>query len=151
MTPLEILTPYLPYGIDVQVQYEDGHPAQTGRLEMLGAVGEGAAKVRYADGFARWENLPAVKPVLKSFSALVEPLEDGTVPLYEYVRFMWTKETDMRHAIYGDIIEVHGSTALYMAKRSDFEAGRMHGLGTAYLRRHHFAVGLAPDQFVEKV
>lgn len=89
-------------------------------------------------------------PVLHAFEDLLKPLHDGSIPLYQYVRFMWPKEGAMRHHAYGDFIEVHGSTALYLMKRNDFEKGSLHCLGAKYLQKLHFAVGLKADQFIPK-
>lgn len=151
-TSLEVLAPYLPYGIEVETGMG---PSRIISVDLLrdGPEVETCTTEDWVNGEINgtdYYHFSQITPILRPFEALVQPLKDGTVPLYEYVRFMWPKETTMRHRAYGDYIEVHGSTALYLAKREDFEAGRMHGLGTAYLRRHHFAVGLQPHQYIAK-
>jgi len=144
-TSLEVLAPFLPYGIEVQ---------HTGTVngkhfsrELL-ALSYRHKSVQIENTW--WVDPEQVLPILFPFSALCTPLPSGEIPLYEYVRFMWPKEKDMYHREYGDIIEVHGSTALYMMKRSDFEAGSLHRLGALYLQKLHFACGLNPSQFIAK-
>ncbi len=79
-TTIEILAPYLPYGIEIQHQGWGGRHVLTGLV--TGEYAEGAAQAKGA-GDVR---LGYVLPVLYDFSDLCTTLPDGTVPAVEVAR-----------------------------------------------------------------
>jgi hypothetical protein len=97
-TTLEVLAPYLPYGIEIQVKtgWGGGLDVMTGtfaglnprerdpvKLEMFN---QGGIKTFFSD----WE-LANCLPILRPFSALTTPLPDGSIPAVEVAKRMVTR------------------------------------------------------------
>jgi hypothetical protein len=172
-TTLEILAPYLPYGIEVETQ-RDGR----GTLRWLS---EDAAKVelsRFEPNPMRWRFLLEIKPVLRPFSHLATPLPDGTVPAVEVARLavglrlkshrpeQWSWSSVQarfykRHktnqpylsifyplssGMMSPILEVTEDWVFTQSNDCGFDAAVL----LDYLRSQHFAVGLEPHQFIAK-
>lgn len=88
-TTLEVLAPYLPYGIEVEVSDAYEMPSMIIRNVLVGIdenEGDFPAPLVIANYSKNgrlgkmWLPTKWVLPVLKPFSSLTEPLEDGTVP-----------------------------------------------------------------------
>ncbi|MBF9140812.1 hypothetical protein [Hymenobacter properus] len=161
-TTPEILAPYLPYGIPLQTPFDN--PRTLSGLQM----GDGpCAACKSAEGWESWLGLEYIKPILRSFSQLVEPLADGTVPAVEVAKMAladcfdeldWTKATvDQYHwcaaisvPAQSDVRWVYSCT---IDEEWEIKTGDNLSCSIAiidYLRRHHFAVGMEPHQYIEK-
>jgi hypothetical protein len=176
MTTLEILAPYLPYGIEVEACSPDGFRALfTGISDALPE--ENPVHVRTVeDGWTSNSCWPYedVKPVLRSFADLCTPLEDGTVPAIEVAKLAtWVPaELEQPHYLwlssgaehdedeYGNeyvcvrLCKLNGpNDLLYIFSHWDIVTPN--GFSNQfcvfdYLRSKHFAVGLTPEQYIRK-
>ena len=162
---LEVLAPYLPYGIEVAVDYADGHAVERGIL--LGIVLGGrcmkgrSGYVEFPDGMSRWVDLTTFRPILRPFSALCDPLPDGTVPAQVVGNLMLSGRRDRSDVTY-QYIDDDDPTYAYILFSSDSHDELLHltdfyaanggitGQICDYLRRNQFAVGLTADQFIAK-
>jgi hypothetical protein len=78
-TSLEVLAPYLPYGIEVENKY-------AGRGTLAGLHTKGALALYPRVKEPEMSAYPNLLPVLLPFSALCTPLEDDTVPAVEVAK-----------------------------------------------------------------
>lgn len=172
-TSLEILAPYLPYDLLITTP--------GGIMRMFG-LDKWSVSAVYPSGNNTGHDMPLVDvmPILRPFSALCDPLPDGTVPAVHaaittlpHVEFLGdghgitVRETPQvtGRCVYvfltltntrygandGDWTAVIGD---------DFEVKMEHRNGPTqsgsalrvfdYLRSQHFAVGLTPEQFIPK-
>ena len=163
-TTLEILAPYLPYGIRVASQWTDGSNNTTGVL--LGIDMSVESPVIWRDGEHDFRSSYAnVLPVLRSF----EDLQKETVfsrPILKELAQLFVGERVPIIAgpyIYADCIdEILGSVTVTISTREDDRlectiwsdgTGEVDGQPlqlSDYLRSKHFAVGLEPHQFIRK-
>lgn len=163
-TTLEILAPYLPYGIEVEVEYADVPPKEVGRLASLSLNGPSAQvhfrEPRHASGFVSVVcGLHEMKPVLRPFSALPHVLVEtpwGATPASVVLARMITNMQVMPEHVrlFGDnalSAQEYSSGHFKMFLHADTveKANLMYPV-VEWLRRRHFAVGLAPHQFIEK-
>lgn len=108
-------------------------------------------------------------PILRPFSALASPLEDGTVPAKEIAKLAWgltgSTATIIDKAVVGyhhDHIRIETERGMFLTYifREDWGVARtaadrndrplnQHRI-LDYLRSQHFAVGLEPGQFIPK-
>ena len=155
-TTLEILAPYLPYGIDVQIM--DAYQPNT-RRQLASLFYDTRAHVHKmsTDG-SRIElgnlaiDIDRLLPVLRSFADLCTPLADGTVPTVE-IRKLWglqAMDGDTEQEYNGMVLRILqgqeiGKYAMSIEVTFDDIANALD-----YLRRHHFAVGLEPHQYIRK-
>ena len=103
-TTLEILAPYLPYGIEVAhagwgrgvlSSIHAGRPSAG--TEHLGRL---VVDYKTEHGHANKLLSPAdVLPVLRSFADLCTPLEDGTVPAVEVAKLALSERLEYQHTI----------------------------------------------------
>lgn len=175
-TTLEILAPYLPYGIRVASQWTDGSNNTTGVL--LGIDMSVESPVIWTAGENAFRSSCAnVLPVLRAFADLCTPLEDGTVPAREFAKLCLGDEVGWKKGYahyqpkdedeeYGDCeetVEVGGDDKWEPDNRIEvtiypdwtwYGHGRNENCAPAaaidYLRSKHFAVGLEPHQFIRK-
>jgi len=171
-TSLEILAPYLPYGIEVETGIDDGEHE---RKQLHGLTQDGYPRTRL-HGLEEAASFSDMLPVLRPFSALCEPLEDGTVPAVEVAKLvMLVNRPESRTPIasYGEPIlkqmgqvvsvDCHRDTSYTLELLIDatWAACTVYDFGVvyahnmlavhSYLRSKHFAVGLEPGQYIEKV
>lgn len=87
---LEVLAPYLPYGIEVEYVAESDvfscDKGERSRLISLNWFGSLRARLQLVNDVRIWVPVTEVLPVLKPFLALCDPLPDGTVPLIEVAK-----------------------------------------------------------------
>ncbi len=163
-TSLEVLAPYLPYGIEVEMLTESvaNTKGEHAKLASLNAHHDHRARVCWADGNLGWFPVREMLPILRPFSQLCDPLPDGTVPAVEVAK-MWPEcgEYNFEGATASlenggkYLLVKHANGATLATLYQDEYWGECVGLDTAlailaYLHSHHFAVGLAPSQFVAK-
>lgn len=82
-TSLEVLAPYLPYGVEL-MELKDGAPVAR-RWPVLTAL-YAASKTALLGAHEYPVPLVSLLPVLRPFSQLCQPLEDGTVPAVEVAK-----------------------------------------------------------------
>lgn len=175
-TTLEILAPYLPYGIEVE--YHGG-----GTRHLLNGLNFDGNQTWFAatKSFNGWVEfgLPNLLPVLRSFADLCTPLADGTVPAREVGRIVLENKQPFGRTIdfpSNGVFMQSGSARVnaflvdrdsnnvgavqllidhnYDIEIEDHSGALRHGNLIAaydYLRRNHFAVGLTADQYIPKV
>jgi hypothetical protein len=99
-------------------------------------------------------------PVLRPLEDLIKPLANGTVPAVELARMIFDDMVGEGGEItagfdhFGNCVVAEGC-ARVMAIHPDWTMSPEDGLHAgpaeyAYLRRHHFAVGLEPHQYIAK-
>lgn len=162
-TSLEVLAPYLPYGIEVvnvNVTMNEVHPR--GIVRSVRLFTNGGAILTFAGGDAHSNNC---RPVLKPFSQLCEPLEDGTVPACLLANLIYAgseepitdaefKEVSAGFGHFNELVvtvEGAGIMCIYEDWLIDTYGNCMvPPAAYDYLRSLHFAVGLQPSQFIAK-
>lgn len=176
-TTLEILAPYLPYGIEVEVKdvRREGHlvlGTELVRGQLIGITNDPLERecrekqeVAYSP-FAkrhlwRWAYPGMITPILLPFSALCEPLEDGTVPAVALAYMIFdgmVGDGDPVHAgfdHFGNVVVAAGAVrVLSITPDWLFCPEDGNHAGPAEYRKlleWHFAVGLEPGQYIEKV
>lgn len=177
-TTLEILAPYLPYGIEVFWRTTERGKALNYATTLKGYLpGSDFALQRNGD-IQRWAAAEELTPVLRPFLALCNPLPDGTVPAVEVAKIIlncqhpfgrtidfptdaarmrrnmaeitfWLVSREGNNIANGavtisDEFDIHVGCGDDMARYGNYNAAYK------YLRRHHFAVGLKPHQFITK-
>lgn len=163
MTTLEILAPYLPYGIEVEACSPDGFRALfTGISDAM--PNENPVHVRTVeDGFIGNSCWPYedVTPVLFGFADLCTPLADGTVPALKVAELLgyqgWGDPYTLKYSPDGGM---HGTETIKVYRNGAdfsrlFDSWQVTGQHASlkivdYLRRNHFAVGLEESQFIRK-
>jgi hypothetical protein len=181
-TSLEVLAPYLPY--KVEMAWSEAPYDMLGMGYYLRSLSdfeghEVAISHRASRESFDWYSYKSVLPVLRPFSALCTPLEDGTVPAVEVALMCWgiqskgtrhfSGDYKARSLSGGNLIEVTNHQGTFRASmyhnanesseeyrwsfwRTEEGAAKpawnQHGV-IDYLRSKHFAVGLAPHQFIE--
>lgn len=166
-TTLEILAPFLPYGIEVEMLW---FPLDEDRHTLRGLDSKTALPVLLGDADqGKRCGLGACLPVLRSFADLCTPLPDGTVPAVEVAKmaigsphFVGYEKPNPRFS--GDSLMVSFgvmSTPCLIVGNGKWSMGWADADGNLnpclnqldildYLRRNHFAVGLSPDQYIKK-
>jgi len=102
-TSIEVLAPYLPYGIELQTVWTDG--SENMRCVFRGWRHKDLSPYRIdatyilGDGEDKWEagiSLEPSKalPVLRSFADLCSPLPDGTIAVVELAKFLVADSDD---------------------------------------------------------
>jgi hypothetical protein len=178
-TSLEVLAPYLPYGVSVQGPFPGSeYPGTTRKLLGLSSDEQGGIiETENAAGFKDYSYLHFFWPVLRPFSQLCTPLEDGTVPAVEVAKLLlndWAKEYSYRivgsksataqnftvHVFkwkpaIGEVLAFRLSFLLdwnwLLRVKWEETIHHLENIAQAidYLRSKHFAVGLAAHQFIE--
>lgn len=173
MTSIEILAPYLPYGIEVEAEVVKD--LEKRRAVLVGIThdledrepNERPVSVSLLQERSRWRWFPysQVTPILRSFEDLVKPLEDGTVPAKELLLIIdkdrWAhlfKSYIKRLFVDGDSLMMEVDGAAYEREsytklaclRSHIWGDDMKATAADYLRSKHFAVGLQPHQYIKK-
>ena len=166
-TMLEILAPYLPYGIEVETGI--------GRCRILDVnLRSGTANPISAALAADVENgawsteffgFDHITPVLRSFADLCTPLADGTVAACEVARAVLTTAPRLNWGRVSIDQPGTGEVVVYVDNHSGVGFQKVSiwpddwvitgGSGSTlkaydYLRSKHFAVGLSADQFIRK-
>jgi hypothetical protein len=152
-TSLEVLAPYLPYGIEIK------HLLFEGRSIIL-QPGDLHHDAIYFEDMWEWQ-LSECLPVLRPFSALATPLEDGTAPAA--IEFARSFVTDQHGMLWSeariDKVYENGDLMLHIPDRhptrydhyyvlhADWSGLPLEAYG--WLVKNHFAVGLEPHQFIE--
>jgi hypothetical protein len=202
-TTLEVLAPYLPYGIEVEVKdvRREGHLVLGTELvrgvligittDPLEREGRQKQEVAYSPHekrwLWRWAYPDMITPILRPFSQLCDPLPDGTVALWELGRLIiqeaigsdyfdlsseigrvlpeagdwqltwWPQNKRRDNTGTGRlIIGNHGSMLRFRLQTqerngwTDWGVVALSGIAIDYLRRHHFAIGLAAHQYIAK-
>jgi hypothetical protein len=154
-TSLEVLAPYLPYGIALQTPLQ---PART--LSGLHGGDEPSASCKTADGWESSIGLEYIKPVLRDFSQLTVPLPTGEVPAaIEFVRSFVTDQHGMDwSAAHIDKVYEDGDIMVSIPDRHPHRYDHYYILHSdwsglpleayAWLVKNHFAVGLKPEQYI---
>ena len=166
-TTLEVLAPYLPHGVEL-MQIIDGVPTAR-RWPILTALQWKGSNLlhREPDDSVRlgqhevYSPASQFLPVLRPFSALCDPLPDGTVPAVEVAKIQWpyykttraTTQPDGQIHLWAlsqdDEGDAYEARFIYLAEK-DFLNNSFGWRAANYLRSQHFAVGLEPHQFIEK-
>ena len=156
-TTLEILAPYLPYGIELETGIDNG---LRGRKALHSLTKDGYLEVYNIYGGVQATLFTDVLPVLRPFAQLVEPLPDGTVPAVELAKQLFDDmvgeggEISAGFDHFGNVVVTDGPVCvmcIYPSWLIRVEEGLFAGPAEYdYLRRKHFAVGLQPHQFIEK-
>jgi hypothetical protein len=171
-TTIEILAPYLPYGVEVELTHEVRKSAilferKQSRGVLIGmtrdemdedACLKDMVQLSLFSDRKKWvHSLPAfVRPVLRPFSQLCTPLEDGTVPAVEVAR-LTLDEHGRKMVDWPAVVATLGDNGIVRVRLDEFGSlylwPDLRGCNLAaidYLRQQHFAIGLAPSQFIEK-
>lgn len=173
-TTLEILAPYLPYGIEVEtgvgrcrIMALDFTDADC-ELEVMTVE-----DCENGEGSMEYYDYANVTPILRSFEDLCTPLEDGTVPAIEAFKMLpfeedidWSKATarieePAPHSrpghkvlhLFAPVVGEDGGYILAMTNHwtiSGAEHTSWPRLFLKALHAQHVAVGLTPDQFIRK-
>lgn len=156
-TSLEVLAPYLPYGIEVQYLLDE-------KLYKLDGLVNGRAVFEYFQDGEGWVNLHQTPdyllPVLRDFSQLTVPLPDGT-PLVDKlaeILFGDTLEPNCELGAgfdwFGNYVATANGVLLFSISlywhikcANDLPAGFE---AYDYLRSQHFGVGLQSSQYIAK-
>jgi hypothetical protein len=163
-TTLEVLAPYLPYGVEVEVTADPGNwYGGRGPLFRLGwpynEKLSPMAIVSLPQNKAAVVPISHMLPVLKPFNALCHPLPDGTIPAVALAYMIFggmVGDGDEVHAgfdHFGNVVVAAGAVRV-MSITPDWlfcpEDGN-HAGPAEYrkLLEWHFAVGLEPSQFIE--
>jgi len=165
-TSLEILAPYLPYGIEIQ--NSQGKRSRLIRLD----INDRAESIVVEAGYVGDPSLAL--PVLRPFSHLCHQLPDGTVPACVLAQLVVADDVLLQDATAvlddGDYDEdtdtEYAPDAIYVSAKDEFTGERVEvtiysdwscdqityapAAYINYLRSQHFAVGLEPHQYVEK-
>lgn len=174
-TTLEILAPYLPYGIPVWCKElpDNGHYSLIGLAPEFGLQFGDCARIARVtdDSICEWLPVGDLMPVLRSFADLCTPLPDGTVPAEKLFEMAYELSPQMLARCDTKYTASFETAGILSVKRfgfgswelrfySDWQFQRMvDGIGRFahhpvaiidYLRSNHFAVGLTPDQFIQK-
>lgn len=156
-TSLEVLAAYLPYGIEVDLLRPRPYRA---KLIALGQPRN--YKCLYLDGHDPALLLADCLPVLRPFSQLATPLEDGTVPAaIDFVRSFVTDQYGMDWSeAHIDKVYENGDIMVSIPDRHPTRYDHYYVLHAdwaglpleayAWLIKNHFAVGLQPHQYIEK-
>lgn len=180
-TTLEILAPYLPYGIEVEVKdvRREGHlvlGTELVRGVLIGITNdplerEGRQKQEVAYSpyekrwLWRWAYPEMITPVLRPFSALVTPLEDGTIPALIVAALAMPEVTCVKAVIINKGFGQYHCVCLgeqgqhyYAIHRNNFESvrgsqvkNRLDGHLTDKLRQMHFALPVNGRPLIEGV
>ena len=147
-TSLEVLQHYLAAGIQVEyVTMHTRYPLRVNELQQSSLFIE----QMYALPFAE------LLPVLRPFSALCTPLEDGTVPAIKLGEMIMRRISpaalivECKQLLNGDIRLYDSEGDGRITISTDWALGNCGTFAEYdYLRSLHFAVGLKPHQYVEK-
>lgn len=170
-TTLAICAPYFAYGLEVQCLDDNEIYSVLGwefdelKLIQPGKVFDGQPTTAFNNCL----------PVLRPFSALCTPLEDGTVPLFEAAKLAIEHEAADLFFRTGYKVKPVTRQAWFGKGGSEIAAYEVWGENTAcsiftlqadwsascqvpgkvwrafdYLRSQHFAVGLEPHQYIAK-
>jgi len=160
-TSLEVLAPYLPYGIQLAINiYEPEEPQLRGELIVLDA--DGSCSVRYRGCSTNSAVLfGEALPVLRPFSQLVEPLPDGTPLVDKLAEILFGDALEPNCELgagfdwFGNYVATANGVLLFSISlywhiqcANDLPAGFE---AYDYLRSQHFAVGLQSSQFLPLV
>jgi hypothetical protein len=173
-TTLEVLAPYLPYNIEVEVTANPGN--WYGGRGLLFRLGwpynehlHPMSIVSLPKNKAAVVPISHMLPILRPFSALSEPMGDGSIAAVEIAKLVLASQYNF------DLYEWEGATVypfgdgiqVNVTGECDYADVNIspdwtveHGGGDMgaipliaivnYLRRHHFAVGLEPHQYIAK-
>lgn len=155
-TTIEVLAAY--YAHELTVQHQNGQ-----HYTLIGLEGDKTAVVSQGYGHGKSRVAPtSLTPCLLPFEELCTPLEDRTVPAVEVAKIQWPTRKPVKATWHKEGLELHiwvevpaesGGRLMRFVYlyASDLQSSLCFSWKAAeYLRRHHFAVGLTPEQFIRK-
>lgn len=158
----QILSRYLPYGVDVQTSATQKYP-----LDALWLSAD-LAGVTYQNSKVEWVDADLAKPILYGFSDLTRTHKDAEgkefVPAFEIARLSlggryqyewdidreWEAELVVKAKDSGCQVTIYSDWQVVVELYEDFQAVELQFEIVQFFLRNHFAVGLEESEYIRK-